>query len=69
MGIQIISAGSCLPELVVTNDDLSKLLDTNDEWITTRTGIRQRHIATKETTTDLGAKAAKIALENSGLSM
>ena len=68
MGIQIISAGSCLPELVVTNDDLSKFLDTNDEWITTRTGIRQRHIATKETTTDLGAKAAKIALENSGLS-
>lgn len=68
MGIQIISAGSCLPELLVTNDDLSKFLDTSDEWISTRTGIRQRYIATSETTTDLGAKAAKIALENSGLS-
>ena len=68
MGIQIISAGSCLPELVVTNNDLSKFLDTNDEWISTRSGIKQRHIATKETTTDLGVNAVKIALENSGLS-
>lgn len=68
MGIQIISTGSYLPELVVTNDDLSKFLDTNDEWISTRTGIKQRHIATNETTTTLGAKAAKIALKNSGLS-
>lgn len=68
MGIQIISAGSCLPDLLVTNDDLSDFLDTNDEWISTRTGIKQRYIATKETTTDLGANAAKIALENSRLS-
>lgn len=68
MGIQIISAGSCLPELLVTNDKLSEFLDTSDEWISTRTGIRQRYIATKETTTELGANAAKIALENSGLS-
>lgn len=68
MGIQIISAGSALPKLEVTNDDLSKFLDTSDEWISTRTGIKQRYIATKETTTDLGAKAARIALENSGLS-
>lgn len=68
MGIQIISAGSCFPELVVTNDKLSEFLDTSDEWISTRTGIKQRHIATKETTTDLGAIAAKIALKNSGLS-
>lgn len=68
MGIQIISAGSCLPELVVTNNDLSEFLDTNDEWISTRTGIKQRHIAAKETTTYLGARAAKEALENSGLS-
>lgn len=68
MGIQVISAGSYLPELVVTNDMLSELLDTSDEWITSRTGIKQRHIATDETTTDLGVKAARIALENSGLS-
>jgi 3-oxoacyl-[acyl-carrier-protein] synthase-3 len=68
MGIQVISAGSYLPELVVTNEMLSEFLDTSDEWITSRTGIKQRHIATDETTTDLGVKAAKIALENSGLS-
>ncbi|WP_315066175.1 beta-ketoacyl-ACP synthase III [uncultured Clostridium sp.] len=68
MGIQIISAGSALPKLAVTNDDLSRFLDTSDEWISTRTGIKQRYIATKETTTDLGIKAARIALENSGLS-
>ena len=68
MGIQVISAGSYLPELVVTNEMLSEFLDTSDEWITSRTGIKQRHIATDETTTDLGVKAARIALENSGLS-
>lgn len=68
MGIQVISAGSYLPQLVVTNEMLSEFLDTSDEWITSRTGIKQRHIATDETTTDLGVKAAKIALENSGLS-
>jgi 3-oxoacyl-[acyl-carrier-protein] synthase-3 len=68
MGIQVISAGSYLPKLVVTNEMLSEILDTSDEWITSRTGIKQRHIATNETTTDLGVKAARIALENSGLS-
>lgn len=68
MGIQVISAGSYLPKLVVTNDMLSEFLDTSDEWITSRTGIKQRHIATDETTTDLGVKAARIALENSGIS-
>lgn len=68
MGIQIISAGSYLPKLVVTNDNLSEFLDTNDEWIRTRSGIKERHIATNETTTDLGVNAAKVALKNSGLS-
>lgn len=68
MGIQVISAGSYLPKLVITNEMLSEFLDTSDEWITSRTGIKQRHIATDETTTDLGIKAARIALENSGLS-
>lgn len=67
MPIQIISAGSYLPELVVTNHDLAKFLDTSDEWITTRTGIKTRHIATNETTTGMGAKAARAALDNSGL--
>jgi 3-oxoacyl-[acyl-carrier-protein] synthase-3 len=68
MGIQVISAGSYLPKLVVTNEMLSEFLETSDEWITSRTGIKQRHIATDETTTDLGVNAARIALENSGLS-
>lgn len=67
MSIQIISAGSYLPELIVSNDDLAIFLDTSDEWITTRCGIKTRHIATNETTTDMGVKAAKIALENSSL--
>ncbi|MBZ9609242.1 ketoacyl-ACP synthase III [Clostridium estertheticum] len=58
MGIQIISTGSYLPELLVTND----------EWISTRTGIKERHISTTETTTSLGVNAAEIALKNSGLS-
>lgn len=67
MGIQIISTGSYLPPLTVTNDDLSKFLDTSDEWITTRTGIHTRHIAVNETTSDMGTQAAKTALERSGL--
>lgn len=67
MPIQIISAGSYLPELVVTNDDLAAFLDTSDEWITTRTGIKARHIAKDETTSSMGAKAAKDALSNSGV--
>lgn len=67
MGIQIRSTGSYLPELIVTNDDLSKFLDTSDEWISSRTGIRQRHLSAGESTSDMGAKAAKMALEKSGL--
>lgn len=67
MPTQIISTGSFLPKLVVSNDDLSKFLDTSDEWITTRSGIKTRHIATNETTSSLGAEAAKIALKKSNL--
>ena len=43
MRAKIVGTGSCLPPKVVTNDDLSKILDTSDEWISTRTGIKQRH--------------------------
>ena len=43
MGIKIIATGSYLPSKVVTNDDLSKIVDTSDEWIVKRTGIRTRH--------------------------
>lgn len=67
MPIKIISTGSYLPNLVVTNDDLAAFLDTNDEWITSRSGIKTRYIATEETTSDLGIKAAEIALKRSGL--
>ncbi|MEQ8156943.1 MAG: beta-ketoacyl-ACP synthase III [Clostridiaceae bacterium] len=67
MSIQIISTGSYLPELIVSNDDMTSFLDTSDEWITSRSGIKSRHIAAKETTTYMGAKAAKLALERSGL--
>ncbi|HEX3025825.1 MAG TPA: beta-ketoacyl-ACP synthase 3 [Clostridia bacterium] len=68
MGIEIKSTGSCLPERIVTNDDLSTFLDTSDEWITTRTGIKTRHISVGETTSDMASRAAEVALERSGLS-
>ena len=61
----IIGSGSYLPEKIVTNSDLEQLVDTSDEWIVQRTGIRQRHIAADgEVTSDLGFKAATKALEN-----
>ena len=54
-----------LPDKVVTNADIEKLVDTSDEWITTRTGIKQRHVAEKfEMTSDLACEAAKNALED-----
>ncbi len=60
--------GGHLPSKVLTNDDLAKMVDTTDEWITARTGIRKRHIAAEgETTSDLGAIAAKKALDAAGL--
>ena len=61
--------GGYLPEKVLTNDDLAKMVDTTDEWITARTGIRKRHIAADgEVTSDLGAIAAKRALKAAGCS-
>lgn len=60
--------GGYLPERVMTNDELSKRVDTSDEWIVQRTGIRQRHIAAEgEVTSDLALVAARRALENAGL--
>ncbi len=64
----IIGMGHAYPEGILTNADLAKLVDTNDEWITTRTGIRQRHKATDdEYTSQFGSRAALQALERSGL--
>ena len=67
-GLQLIATGGALPGRLVTNEDLSKLVDTSDEWITTRTGIRQRHFCAEgETGTTLAVAAARQALERSGL--
>lgn len=61
----ILGLGMCVPERVLTNDDLAQMVDTSDEWITSRTGIRQRRIADDNTTTsDLAAEAAKRALDD-----
>jgi len=60
---RIVGTGSCLPVKIVTNDDLAKRMDTSDEWIRTRTGIRQRHIAEPpQTSSDLGVEASREAL-------
>jgi len=65
----IHGCGSYLPDQIVTNDELSKRIDTTDEWIVARTGIRQRHIAPPEqTTSDLALRAAERALEHAGVS-
>ena len=66
---KITGLGFYVPENVVTNDDLSKIMDTNDEWIQERTGIQERrHIKPGEdTTTTMGVKAAKIAMQRSGV--
>jgi 3-oxoacyl-[acyl-carrier-protein] synthase-3 len=65
---RIIGTGSYLPEKVLTNHDLEKLVDTSDEWITTRTGMKERRIAAEnEHTSDMGAAAARRALEKANL--
>jgi 3-oxoacyl-[acyl-carrier-protein] synthase-3 len=67
-GVRFAGTGSYLPERVVTNDDMSKTLDTNDEWIRTRTGISERRFAAPEqATSDLGIKAARRALDAAGV--
>jgi len=64
----ILGAGAYLPERVVTNDDLAKQMDTTDEWIVQRTGIRQRHVAAEgEFTSHLAAKASERALAAAGV--
>lgn len=67
---KIIGLGHYVPDNVVTNDDLSKLMDTNDAWIQERTGIKERRHVVKgdgDTTTTMGVKAAKIAIERAGI--
>jgi 3-oxoacyl-[acyl-carrier-protein] synthase-3 len=65
---QVVGCGSFLPDNVVTNDDLAKRIETSDEWIRERTGIRRRHLARDgETTTDLAVAAARNALLDAGM--
>jgi 3-oxoacyl-[acyl-carrier-protein] synthase-3 len=66
---KIAGLGFYVPSNVVTNDDLSKIIDTNDEWIQERTGIQERRhiIRGEDTTTSMGVKAAEIAIERSGV--
>jgi 3-oxoacyl-[acyl-carrier-protein] synthase-3 len=63
----IIGTGKYLPDNIMTNDDLSNIVDTSDEWISTRTGIRQRRISTGMSTSDLAYEAGLRALNKSGL--
>ncbi len=68
MSFSIIGTGSAFPECSKTNGELSQLVETSDEWISTRTGIKSRHICTTETMTELTAQAGRRALENAGIS-
>jgi len=66
----IIGTGSYLPEKILTNDDLSRMVDTNDQWIRERTGITQRHIAAEgQYTSHLATHAAKVALSSAGIAV
>ena len=68
MGIKILGTGSYLPEKILTNDELSTMVETNDEWITQRVGIKERRVSVTETAADLAINAAKEALAKAGLS-
>lgn len=67
MTIKVAGTGSHLPQLVVTNDDLAKIMDTSDEWIQSRTGIKERHLAKEETTAFMACEASKKALADAGM--
>ncbi len=67
-GIKFLSIASYVPETVITNDDFVHVIDTNDEWITTRTGIKKRHYSMGMPTWKTGSNAAQSAIEKSGIS-
>src|ERR1700747_1929550 len=67
--VSIVGTGSYVPEKILTNEDLSRMVDTSDEWITTRTGLKERRIAAKDkNTSDMAAKAALNAIEQAKIS-
>lgn len=68
MKMKILGTGSSLPENIVTNDDIAKLVETNDEWIKERTGIGERHVSTGQTVAELAKNACENALANAGKS-
>lgn len=67
MSFRIIGTGMYVPPKTVTNDDLSHIVDTNDEWIQKRVGIKERRISETEFTSEMGAKAAQAALDDAGV--
>lgn len=67
MTARIIGTGSAVPEQIVTNEDLSKIVETSDEWISSRSGIKERRVAKEENTTSLAILAGKRALKNAGV--
>lgn len=67
MSFRIIGTGMYVPPKAVTNDDLAKIVDTNDEWITKRVGIKERRISETEFTSEMGAKSAQQALDDAGI--
>ncbi|MBR6761051.1 MAG: ketoacyl-ACP synthase III [Oscillospiraceae bacterium] len=67
MSFRFLGTGAYVPETIVTNDALSKLVDTDDEWITQRVGVKRRHISKNQTAADMATEAAKRALENAGV--
>jgi len=67
MTTRIIATGAYVPEQVITNDDLAKIVDTSDEWITKRTGIKERHISSGENTSVLAVNTARQLLERAGV--
>ncbi len=66
-GVKILATGNYLPSKIVTNEDFARILDTSDEWITTRTGMKQRHISQGEPTWFMASQAGKMAIQNAGI--
>ena len=65
---RITGWGAYVPEKILTNEDLTKMVDTSDEWIVRRSGIRERHIAApEETTSSMSVKASLVAMEKAGV--
>lgn len=69
MSIRILGTGFYVPERIVTNDELSQYVETNDEWIVQRVGVHERHVSENETAVDFAVKASENAIKSSGISV